>query len=438
MVPRVCKLLIKDPNHPNKVYHQWATTISPGTKPETFRGDLLPETDSTVNYKLSVDPEDPEDPVEYYSPEQVLAFALEYLASGSDGPACPLPCASWDAEKQRLTLTIVRESKQDPIKKPKKSNAKEPITRVRTPDSALFMEAVRRFYPFAKRGPGEGPRLLNTRLAANGELKKYWQDKMAAAYAWSLKRGITLSREDFQADWTKKATDFNTKRTTYEKTTAAARAVKDKNQPKNERGWYKNAWRSQWGKMWDGYKRDPVRFTAGEKQTLTEEEVGLCKELESLLPSRASASVKDAKVSYGAIDAGGLLGPLAKALSGLSSKTKRSSLGSTGAVDVAAAPQPSPPMPPPMPQSSPGAIDKLAAAGAERVKALGDKKRTDAKKRKDERTAEAPAKKHKGDEVVAPAAKAKTDAKTAAEGKAAKVPAAKAGKAARGKAARGK
>lgn len=79
------------------------------------------------------------------------------------------------------------------------------------------------------------------------------------------------------------------------------------NQPKNERGWYKNAWRSQWGKMWDGYKRDPVRFTAGEKQTLTEEEVGLCKELESLLPSRASASVKDAKVSYGAIDAGGLL-----------------------------------------------------------------------------------------------------------------------------------
>ncbi|PNW83791.1 hypothetical protein CHLRE_04g217650v5 [Chlamydomonas reinhardtii] len=88
-------------------------------------------------------------------------------------------------------------------------------------------------------------------------------------------------------------------------------------------------------------------------------------------------------------------------------------------------------------QSSPGAIDKLAAAGAERMKALGDKKRTDAKKRKDERTAEAPAKKHKGDEVVAPAAKAKTDAKTAAEGKAAKVPAAKAGKAARGKAARG-
>eukprot|EP00198_Chlamydomonas_reinhardtii_P002874 XP_001692210.1 predicted protein [Chlamydomonas reinhardtii] len=106
MVARVCKLLIKDPDHPNKVYHQWATTISPGTKPETFRGDLLPETDSTVNYKLSVDPEDPEDPVEYYSPEQVLAFALEYLASGSDGPACPLPCASWDAEKQRLTLTI--------------------------------------------------------------------------------------------------------------------------------------------------------------------------------------------------------------------------------------------------------------------------------------------------------------------------------------------
>ncbi|PNW69741.1 hypothetical protein CHLRE_22g754147v5 [Chlamydomonas reinhardtii] len=376
--------------------------ISPGTKPETFRGDLLPETDSTVNYKLSVDPEDPEDPVEYYSLEQVLAFALEYLASGSDGPACPLPCASWDAEKQRLTLTIVRESKQDPIKKPKKSNAKEPITRVRTPDSALFMEAVRRFYPFAKRGPGEGPRLLNTRLAANGELKKYWQDKMAAAYAWSLKRGITLSREDFQADWTKKATDFNAKRTTYEKTTAAARAVKDKNQPKNERGWYKNAWRSQWGKMWDGYKRDPVRFTAGEKQTLTEEE-----------------------------------GPLAKALSGLSSKTKRSSLGSTGAVYVAAAPQPSPPMPPPMPQSSPGAIGKLAAAGAERMKALGDKKRTDAQKRKDERTAEAPAKKHKGDEAVAPAAKAKTNAKTAAEGKAAKVPAAKAGKAARGKAARG-
>lgn len=49
-----------------------------------------------------------------------------------------------------------------------------------------------------------------------------------------------------------------------------------------------------------------------------------------------------------------------------------------------------------------------------------------------------PMQKHKGDEVVAPAAKAKTDAKTAAEGKAAKVPAAKAGKAARGKAARGK
>eukprot|EP00198_Chlamydomonas_reinhardtii_P009610 XP_001698947.1 predicted protein [Chlamydomonas reinhardtii] len=74
---------------------------------EVVRGDLLPETDSTVNYKLSVDPEDPEDPVEYYSLEQVLAFALEYLASGSDGPACPLPCASWDAEKQRLTLTIL-------------------------------------------------------------------------------------------------------------------------------------------------------------------------------------------------------------------------------------------------------------------------------------------------------------------------------------------
>lgn len=138
--------------------------------------------------------------MEYYSPEQILEFALKYLAGGPD---CPIACASWDAGKQRLTLTVVRESQQ-PVKKAKQSDAvKTTINRVRTADSATFMEAVRRFFPFAKRVPGRGPRLLNVKAAGVGSTLKYWNDKMNAAYVWCCKRGVTMSREEFKRNWVK-------------------------------------------------------------------------------------------------------------------------------------------------------------------------------------------------------------------------------------------